>query len=73
MHTVKRLYNRSDEWVRGLSRGPYAIFLGASAGVGVLVVGLLLSEELLLVQALTMALVMSGLEYTFGLYQTTEE
>ena len=73
MPTVKRLYNRSDEWLSCLSRGPYAVFLGVSGGVGVLLAGLLVSEELLLVQALTIFLVMFGLEYTFGLHQTTEE
>ena len=73
MTTVKRLYNRSDEWLRGLSRRQYAVFLGVSTSVGVLVAGLLVSGELPLVQALMMALVMFGLECVFGLHQTTEE
>ncbi|WP_135534812.1 hypothetical protein [Halostella pelagica] len=73
MATVKRLYNRSDEWLKGLSRGPYAVFLGISGGVGVLIAGLLVSKDLLLVQALTIALVMFSLEYAFGLHQTTDE
>ena len=73
MTTVKRLYNHIDEWLKGLSRGQYAVFLGVSGGVGVLIAGLLFSEELLLVQALAMALVMFGLECAFGLHQTTEE
>jgi len=62
------LYERADEWARGLSRGRYAALLGASAGVGVLAVGLALSGDVLLVRALTMALVMFGLEYTFGAF-----
>ena len=73
MTTVKRLYNRIDEQLRDLSRGPYAVFLGVSGGVGVLIAGLLLSAELLFAQAVTMALVLFGLEYAFGLHQTTEE
>ena len=68
MTTVKGLYDRADEWSRGLSRGRYAAVLGASAGVGVLAVGLLLSGDLILVRALTMALVMFGLEYAFGAF-----
>jgi len=62
---IPGLYNRADEWARGLSRGRYAALLGASPGVGVLAVGLALSGDVLLVRALTMALVMFGLEYTF--------
>jgi len=58
---IPGLYNRADEWARGLSRGRYAALLGASPGVG----GLALSGDVLLVRALTMALVMFGLEYTF--------
>ncbi|WP_227355159.1 hypothetical protein [Haladaptatus salinisoli] len=73
MAAVKRLYNRTDEWLRGLSRVRYAIFLGTSGGVGVLAAGLLLGDEFFLVQALTMALVVFGLECAFGLHQTTDE
>ena len=65
---IRGLYERVDEWARGLSRGRYAALLGASAGVGVLAVGLALSGDVLLVRALTMALVMFGLEYTFGAF-----
>ena len=70
---MKRLYNRVDEKTLGLSRGSYAVCLGVSGGAGVLVVGLLLKESVLIVQALTMALILFGLEYVFGLNQTTEE
>ena len=70
---MKRLYDRCDVWLRGLSRRQYAVFFGASGGVGVLVAGLLVSAELPLVQALTMALVVFGLECVFGLHQPTEE
>jgi len=73
MASVKRLYGRCDEWLKSLSRGPYAGFLGASGGIGVLVAGLLVSGELFVVQALAMALVMFSLECVFGLHQTTEE
>ncbi|MBZ6494973.1 hypothetical protein [Natrinema longum] len=73
MSAAKRLYNRTDEWLLDRSQGEYAICLGVSVGVGVLVVGLLLGGKFLLVQALTMALVMFGLEYVFGLHQPTEE
>jgi len=62
------LYARTDEWARGLSRGRYAVLLGATTGVGVLAVGLVLGGDALLVQALTMALVMFGLEYAFGAF-----
>lgn len=72
MSPVKRLYNRVDAWSKGLSQRSYAAFLGASAGTGVLVVGLV-TGELLLVRALTMAFVMFGLECVFGIHQTTEE
>jgi len=72
MNTIKRLYSRTDGWLRGLSRVPYAFVLGTSAGVGVLVVGLLLSKEFVFVEATTMALVTFGLECVFGLHQTTE-
>ena len=70
---MRRLYNRVDEWLRGLSRVPYAFFLGTSAGAGVLLVGLLLGKEFVFVEAITMALVMFGLECVFGLHQTTGE
>lgn len=73
MGTIKRIYNRTDEWLMDRSQGQYAVFLGMSGGVGVLVVGLLLGGEFVLVRALTMALVMFGLEFAFGLHQTTEE
>lgn len=73
MTAVKYLYNRSDTWLKGLSRGKYAVFLGVSGGVGVLIAGLLLSDEFILIQALTVALVMFGLEYVFGLHQTSKE
>lgn len=56
-----------------MSRGQYAVFLGLSGGVGILIAGLLLGEEFLLIQALAVALVIFGLECTFGLHQTTEE
>jgi hypothetical protein len=39
----------------------------------VLLVGLLLSQELLVVQALTMALVLFSLELVFGINQQTTE
>ncbi|MFD1571335.1 hypothetical protein [Halorubrum laminariae] len=73
MNTAKRLYDRGDEWVRGLSRGRYAALLGASAAVGVLGFGLLSSGELLLVRALTMAVVMFGLEYAFGAFRPSAD
>ncbi|ELY82444.1 hypothetical protein [Natrinema pallidum] len=66
MGGVKRLYDRTDAWLRGLSRGRYAAVLGLATGIGVLAVGFLLSRDLLLVQAVTMALVMFGLECAFG-------
>ncbi|ELY65679.1 hypothetical protein [Natrinema versiforme] len=72
MGPVNRLYDRSDTWLRGLSQRSYAAFLGAATGLGVLVIGLV-TGELLLVRALTMALVMFGLESAFGLWQTTDE
>ncbi len=65
---ITGLYDRVDGWARGLSRGRYAALLGGSAGVGVLAVGLVLNGDLLVVRALTMALVMFGLEYTFGAF-----
>lgn len=73
MHTAKRLYNRVDKWARGLSRGRYAALLGATAAAGILGVGLLLGGDILLVRALTMALVMFGLEYTFGAFRPSED
>lgn len=73
MNAVKRLYDRTDKWLRGLSRVPYAVFLGTSAGIGVFVVGLPLSKEFVFVEAVTMALVVFGLECVFGLHQMTEE
>ena len=73
MISVKRLYSRCDEWLKSLSRGPYAAFLGVSSGIGVLVAGILMSRDLLVVQALAVALVVFGLECAFGLHQTTEE
>jgi hypothetical protein len=70
---ITGLYARADEWARGLSRGRYAAVLGASAGGGILAVGLALSGELLLVRALTMAVVMFGLEYAFGAFSGPNE
>ena len=72
MATVKRLYNRGDEWLKSRSRRAYAVFLGLSGGVGVLIAGLLMNGELLLGQALALACVMFGLECAFGLHQTTD-
>jgi hypothetical protein len=72
MSPVRRIFNYADQWARGLSRARYAVFLGASAAIGVLVVGGLLSEQLYLVQAFTMGVVMFALEYAFGKVQTTE-
>ncbi|WP_455449871.1 hypothetical protein [Natrinema thermotolerans] len=72
MRGVKRLYERTDAWLRGLSRGPYAAVLGLMTGIGVLAAGYLLSRDLLLLRALTMALVMFGLEYAFGRFGANE-
>ncbi len=72
MATVRRLFRRADQWARGLSRTRYAALLGASAAIGVLTVGLLISQEVLLVQALTMGGVMFALEVTFGQFQGTD-
>ncbi|WP_267640553.1 hypothetical protein [Haloarchaeobius amylolyticus] len=66
------LYHRVDRWLRGLPRYQYALFFGLSGGVGVLLAGLLVSDEFLILQAGTMALVMFGLEAVFGLHQTGE-
>ena len=73
MDALRRQYNRVDKWARNLSHARYAALLGASSAVGVLVIGLLLSEDLLLVQALSMGVVMFALEVTFGTFQMTEE
>ena len=73
MDAVRRQYNRVDNWARNLSRARYAALLGASSAVGVLSIGLLLSEDVLLAQALTMGVVMFALEVTFGTFQTAEE
>ena len=73
MSPVKHLYNRVDTWLRGLPQVAYAVFYGAAGGVGVLLVGLLLSQELLVVQALMMALVLFSLELVFGINQPTTE
>jgi hypothetical protein len=51
----------------------YAALLGACAALGVFIVGLLLDEELYLVQASSMALVMFALEYGLGRFQRTDE
>lgn len=67
---MKRLYKRLDTWSKSPSQGQYAVFLGISGGCGVLLAGQLIGEELLLLQALTMAVVMFGLEYVFGLHQS---
>lgn len=70
---MKRLYDRTDEWLKSLSQGKYAVALGTSAGVGVLVVGLLVGDELVVLQAVAMAVVIFGLESVFGLHQTSEK
>ncbi|MFD1646912.1 hypothetical protein [Haloarchaeobius litoreus] len=72
MSFIRRLFNQVDQWASNLSRARYAVFLGASAATGVLVVGLLLSEELYIVQAVAMGVVMLVLEYTFGKFQAAE-
>ena len=72
MVPVRRVYNQADHWARDLSRARYAALLGASAAIGVLIVGLLLSQEFYLVQSLTMGVVMFALEFAFGKFQTTE-
>ena len=73
MISIRRLFNRVDQWARNLSRAQYAVFLGASAAIGVLIVGLLLSEELYVIQAFTMGVVLLVLEYAFGKFQSTEK
>ena len=65
--------NQADRWARGLSNTWYAVLLGASAAIGLLAVGFLLSQEFLLVRALTIGVVMFGLEYTFEAFQTTDD
>ena len=67
-HAIKQV----DRWARDLSHTRYAVLLGASAAIGVLVIGFLLLQEFLLLRALTMGVVMFGLEYTFGAFQTTD-
>lgn len=73
MTTVKNLYNRIDEWLLGLSRRRYAVFLGASTAIGVLIANLFLNADFPVLSALTMGLVMFGLECVFGLLQPTED
>ncbi|WP_460920664.1 hypothetical protein [Salinarchaeum chitinilyticum] len=63
---MKQYYRRVDRWIRGLSRGAHALLLGICAVVGVLVAGLVVSAELLVLQALTTGLVIGGLQYVFG-------
>lgn len=63
---------QADRWASGLSRTRYAVLLGASASIGVLAVGFLLSQTLFLLRALTIGVVMFGLEYTFEEFQTTD-
>lgn len=70
---MKRLYDRVDRWVRTLSQGQYATFLGLSGGLGVLIAGLAISRELRLLQAVTMAVVMFVLEFKFGLHNSSAE
>jgi len=64
-HAIKQV----DRWARDLSRTRYAVLLGASAAIGVLVVSFLLFQEFLLLRALTMGVVMFGMEYAFGAFQ----
>lgn len=73
MATVRRLYRRVDQWARDLSQPRYAVLLGASSAIGVLTIGLLISEDVLLVQALTIGVVMFTLEAAFGKFQAAEE
>jgi hypothetical protein len=73
MGPARRRFDELDRWARSLSRFRYAVLLGVSAAIGVLVVGLLLSQELYVVQALTMGVVLLVLEYVFGKFQTTEQ
>ena len=72
MTAVRQYFYQADQWARNLSRGRYAILLGASAAIGVLIVGLLLGQEFYVLQALTMGIVLFALEYAFGKYQSTE-
>jgi hypothetical protein len=73
MTTVRRLYCQTDRWARNLSQTRYAALLGASSTIGALVIGFLISRELLLFQALTMGFVMFTLEIVFEKFHTTEE
>jgi hypothetical protein len=72
MVPIPHVIKKADRWARGLSRTRYAVLLGASAAIGVLAVGFLLSREFLLLRALTIGGVMFGLEYAFGTFQTTD-
>ncbi len=72
MVPIPRVIKQADRWARGLSRIRYAVLLGVSAAIGVLVVGFLLSREFLLLRALTIGVVMFGLEYAFEGFQTAD-
>ena|GEM_PF-486802 len=71
--SIRQLFGRADQWARGLSRLRYAVLLGASAATGVLIVGLVLSAELYVLQAVTMGVVLVALEYAFGAFQTPQQ
>lgn len=72
MGRITSAYRRSDQWLRSLSQRRYAAFIGMAGIFGVLVVGLLFGD-FLIVEALTMGLVTFGLEAVFGLHQDSEE
>ena len=73
MVSLKRFYSRTDAWLRDLSRGPYAVFIGISAGLSMLAVSLLVGAEFPYARALTMALVFFSLEYVTGAWQKNAE
>ncbi|AGB17677.1 hypothetical protein Halru_3111 [Halovivax ruber XH-70] len=71
--SLKRFYSRTDAWLRGLPRGPYAVFIGISAGLGWLAVSLLLGAEFPYAGAFTIAIVLFTLELVTGSWQNSAE
>ena len=65
-------YRRMDDWVKGLSHTAYSGFLGLSGGLGVLIAGSVISRELRILDAVTVAVTLFLLEIVLGKWRTQE-
>lgn len=70
MKRLNKFFKDVDERVRDLSHRSYSTMIGVMAGLGVISMGPIINNELRIIQAVTVGLVVAGLEQLLGKWQS---